>query len=182
MSNRLSARDLALISLGAALLAVSAWLTVPAAVPFTMQTFAVCLLAALLGRRRGLLCFLLYLLLGAVGLPVFAGFRSGAAVLLGPTGGYLLGFLPTVLCVGYAAERFAGKTAALALAFFLGMLLCYACGTAWFVVVYTHSSGAISVGRALGLCVIPFLLPDALKGALAIVIARRLRPVLVKMR
>ena len=178
MSLSLSARDLAVCSLGAALLTLCSWLTVPAAVPFTMQSFAVCLLAALLGRRLTLCAFALYLLLGVIGLPVFSGFHNGAAVLLGPTGGYLLGFFLTVLCVGFAADRSNRRPAALAWSMFFGMLLCYACGTLWFVVVYTHSSGEIGVGTALSLCVLPFLLPDGIKCALALLLAKRLRPIL----
>ena len=175
---RFSARDLSRIALGAALLAVCSWLSIPLAVPFTLQTFAVCLLAVLLGPRRGLQCLLVYLLLGAAGLPVFSGFKGGLGVLLGATGGYLAGFAPTVLILGFAAERFPGRTAALALAAALGIALCYVCGTAWFMLVYARGGEAISLWGALKLCVLPFLPPDALKAALALWLARRLSPLL----
>jgi biotin transport system substrate-specific component len=81
------------VALGAVLIIICSWLTVPFAVPFTMQTFAVYCALLLLGGRRGLLAVLLYILLGAFGLPVFSGFRGGIGALLGPTGGYILGFL-----------------------------------------------------------------------------------------
>ena len=178
MSKPFSARELAEIALGAALICVCSWLTIPGAIPFTLQSFAICLLAALLGLRGSLGALGLYLLLGAVGLPVFSGFRNGLGVLLGPTGGYLIGFVFTVLAVGFAAERPSCRPLTLALGMLAGMLLCYACGTAWFVVVYMRSGKAISVLGALGLCVFPFLLPDAAKCALAVVLARRLRPIL----
>ena len=176
----LSVRDLSYIAIGAALLAVCSWLSIPFTVPFTLQSFAVCLIAALLGWKRGTLAVLVYMLLGAAGLPVFSGFRGGLGVLLGVTGGYIIGFLLTALAVGWFAERFPGRALPLILGMALGMLLCYACGTAWFVIVYTRSSGPIGVLSALSLCVFPFLIPDALKCALALVLALRLRPILMK--
>ena len=177
-AKRLSVRDLCYIAIGAALIAVCSWLAIPFTVPFTMQSFAVCLLAALLGGKRGFLTVLVYILLGAAGLPVFSGFRAGVGVLLGVTGGYILGFLLTALAVGLTADRFGARPLPLSLGMALGMLLCYACGTVWFVVVYTKSSGPIEVLGALNLCVFPFLLPDAVKCALAVGLARRLRPLL----
>ncbi len=176
----LPVRDLCYIAIGAALIAVCSWLSIPFTVPFTLQSFAVCLLAALLGWKRGTLAVLIYMLLGAAGLPVFSGFRSGLGTLLGATGGYILGFLLTAFVIGLIADRHPGQLLPLALAMLFGMLLCYACGPAWFVVVYTRSSGPIGVLGALNLCVFPFLIPDALKCALALVLARRLRPILIK--
>ena len=175
-----SVRDLCYIAIGAALIAVCSWLSIPFTVPFTLQSFAVCLIAALLGWKRGLCSVLIYILLGAAGLPVFSGFRGGLGVLLGATGGYIVGFLLTALAVGWAAGRFPGKLLPLVLGMIFGMLLCYACGTVWFVVVYTRSSGPIGVLGALNLCVFPFLVPDALKCALAIILALRLRPILMR--
>ena len=173
---KLAARDLCYIAIGAALITVCSWLSVPASVPFTLQSFAVCLIAALLGLRRGTFSVLIYMLLGAAGLPVFSGFKGGLGTLLGATGGYILGFLFVALAAGFAADRFPGRKLPLALGMLLGMLLCYTCGTAWFIAVYSRSSGAIGVLSALSLCVFPFLLPDALKCALALLLALRLRP------
>ncbi|MBR3292980.1 MAG: biotin transporter BioY [Oscillospiraceae bacterium] len=179
-SSRRGARNLAYISMGAALIALCAWIAVPAAIPFTLQTFAVCLVAALLGWRRGFAAVALYLLLGAVGLPVFSGFSGGFGVLLGVTGGYLVGFLLTALVVGLAAGRFGQKTGALTAAMALGILLCYAFGTGWFVLVYTKNSGPIGLGAALGLCVLPYLPADAAKILLAALVCRRLSPLMKK--
>ena len=92
------ALDLAYIALMAALIALCAWISVPLGpVPFTMQTFGIFAALGLLGGRRGTLAFLIYLLLGIVGLPVFSGFSAGAGVLFGATGGYLLGYLAAAL-------------------------------------------------------------------------------------
>ncbi len=174
--HKLSVRDLCYVAIGAALTAVCSWLSIPFTVPFTLQSFAVCLIAALLGLRRGLLSVMVYLLLGVVGLPVFAGFKAGFGTLLGATGGFLFGFLFVALTVGFASDRSPGRTLPLALAMLLGMLLCYVCGTVWFMIVYSRGSGAVGVLAALNLCVFPFLLPDALKCALALLISLRLRP------
>ena len=177
-TRRFDTWDLAIMGLGIALIAVCSWISIPMTVPFTLQTFAVCLIAALLGLRRGLWTVLCYILLGAVGAPVFAGFKGGFGALLGVTGGYIVGFLFTALVVGLASERWGRKLKVLVPAMILGILLCYAFGTAWFVLVYTKNSGPIGVGTALGWCVLPYLLPDAVKIALAALLTRRLVPIL----
>ena len=170
--------DLCYIAMGAALMAVCAWITIPFGfVPFTMQTFAVFAVAAVFGWKRGMLSLLVYVALGALGAPVFAGFRSGPGVLLGFTGGYIVGFFFTALLVGGAAERFHGKTLPLAVGIFLGMVAYYAFGSIWYLVVYTHKTGAIGLASILLQCVVPYLLPDAAKGALAVLVAKRLRKV-----
>ena len=180
----LRTRELAMAAMAAALLTVCSWISVPSLlptmVPFTMQTFAVCLIAALLGLRLGLWSVGCYLLLGAVGVPVFAGFKGGIAALLGVTGGYIVGFLFTALVVGLAVERLGRGVPVLLLSMAAGVLLCYAFGTAWFVLVYTRSGGAVSVGAALAWCVLPYLIPDAVKIALAAFLTRRLYPFLEK--
>ena len=177
---KFSARDLARVAMGVALIAVCSWLSIPMTVPFTLQTFAVCLITALFGLRLGLWTVACYLLLGAVGAPVFAGFSGGMAALMGPTGGYLVGFLFTALAVGLAVDRLGRKLPVLIAAMALGILLCYTFGTAWFVLVYTRSKGPISVGTALGFCVFPYLLPDAVKIILAAILTKRLAPILRK--
>ncbi|MBS1401888.1 MAG: biotin transporter BioY [Oscillospiraceae bacterium] len=172
---KLKTKDLALCALFAALIAVCAWISIPATVPFTLQTFAVFAALGLLGGKRGTVAVAVYLLLGAVGLPVFAGFQGGIGALLGTTGGYLLGFLLTALIVWGFEARFGSKTAVFILAAVLGMLVCYAFGTAWYLVVYARTKGAISLTTALGWCVVPFLFPDAVKLALAVLLRGRLK-------
>lgn len=169
-------RDMALCSLFAAILAVCAWLVVPAGdVPFTLQTFGVFAALGLLGGRRGTVAIAVYLLLGAAGLPVFAGFRGGLGMLLGVTGGYLIGFLFIGLIVLLAEKRFGERTAVFFAAAVLGMAVCYAFGTAWFVAAYARTSGPIGWGAAIAKCVLPFLLPDAAKLALALLLRSRVR-------
>lgn len=167
--NRKKLYDLAVIPLFSAAIAVCAWITVPIpAVPFTLQIFGIFLGLFTLGGKRGTLALLVYLVLGAAGLPVFSSFRGGLSVLLGTTGGYLLGFVPMALLVWAAEPFFAGKSFwRRALVCAAAVAVCYAFGTAWFLVVYTQNTGAIGVWTVLLKCVFPFLLPDAVKIFLA---------------
>ena len=110
-------------------------------------------------------------LLGAIGLPVFSGFRGGVGNLLGVTGGYLIGFLLTCLISGFLLSFFKKQKKANVVTFCismaLGLIVCYAFGTAWYIVLYTNSTGSVSITSVLSLCVFPFLLPDALKMGLS---------------
>lgn len=178
MNRSFSAHELATIAMSVALIAVCSWISVPTTIPFTMQTFAVCLIAAVFGQRHGVWAVLCYILLGAVGAPVFAGFSGGFGVLLGTTGGYILGFLFTALIVGFASEKLGRCFPVLAAAMAAGVLVCYAFGTAWFIFVYTRQTGPVGLGAALGWCVFPYLLPDAVKVALASALCGRLYPIL----
>ena len=178
MNRSLTTRDIAIIAMGVALIAVCSWISIPMTIPFTMQTFAICLVTALFGLKRGMWTVLCYILLGAVGAPVFSGFSGGIAVLLGTTGGYIAGFLFTALIVGLAVEKLGRGLPVLVASMAVGILVCYAFGTAWFMVVYARKTGPIGLGTALGWCVFPYLLPDAVKIALASVLTGRLYPIL----
>lgn len=165
--------DLAYIALFASLIAVCAWITVPAAVPFTMQTFGICAALFILGNRRGTWAVAVYLLLGFVGLPVFSGFQGGPGVLLGTTGGYILGFLAMALVYWMVTAWLGTRLWVSILAMVLGLLVCYAFGTFWFMILYAQASGPVGLTTALGWCVIPFVIPDLAKLALAALLARR---------
>ena len=168
--SRSAVLDMIFTAMFAALIAVCSLISIPVGtVPVTLQTFAVCLAAAMLGFKRGTLSVLVYILLGAVGVPVFAGMKGGIGVLAGPTGGYIIGFILTAVTVGIAADRWGRRVLPLAVSMIIGVLLCYVVGTVWFVIV----TGTDLIG-ALTLCVAPFLLPDALKIALAVLLANRL--------
>lgn len=157
-------KQMTLSAMFAALTAVCAWLCIPAGdVSITLQTFALFLTLGLLGGKWGTVTIGVYLLLGAVGLPVFSGFRGGAGALLGATGGYLWGFLLSGLTY-WALERFGKLPAMIA-----GQLVCYACGSGWF---YLYAGGGL--GLILLKCVVPYLIFDALKIWLAWLLSRRL--------
>ena len=98
--------------------------------------------------------------------------------LLGPTGGYILGFAFTALSMWGVEARFGQGLPARVAGMALGLLLCYAFGTAWFMFVYARAGGPIGLGAALSMCVVPFLLPDCAKIALALFVSTRLKPLL----
>lgn len=166
--------DMAYIAVFAVLIAVCSWISVPTTVPFTLQTFGVFLAVGVLGGKRGTLAVLVYLLLGVVGVPVFAGFSGGISCLLGSTGGYIIGFLFSAL-VMWAMERLLGKSQwVLGLSMVLGLLVCYVFGTVWFMQVYAKTTGVIGLLTALEWCVIPFIPIDLIKIVLALVTCKRL--------
>ncbi|MGM9601111.1 MAG: biotin transporter BioY [Faecousia sp.] len=170
--------DLVYIALGAVLIAVCSWISIPTTVPFTMQTFAVFFVLSALGGKRGTVAIVVYVLLGAVGIPVFAQFTSGIGILLGNTGGYIVGFVFMGL-VYWLIVHFLGKKLWVEiLAMVIGLAVCYAFGTAWFMVVYTRANEAVGLATVLAWCVIPFIIPDLMKLGLALTLARRLSPVL----
>ncbi len=167
-------RQMTLGALFTALMAVCAWLTVPFVVPFTMQTFALFAALNLLGWRGTLGSLAAYFLLGAIGLPVFSGFSGGIAHLIGPTGGYMLGFAVSALVYG-GVERALGRGRRARITGMLaGLLACYAFGTAWFMLVYTGSPGGVNLAAALSWCVLPYIVPDLIKMALALLLSERI--------
>ena len=167
--------DIVYAGAAAAVIAVCSWIYIPVgAVPVTLQTLAVCLTAALLGTKRGTLAVFIYILLGAVGVPVFSGFKGGIGALLGATGGYIIGFIFTALIVGIASDK-TKKPAFCALAMVTGVLVCYAFGTAWFALIYMRDGKPTSLYSILSICVIPFIIPDAVKILVAAVISQKIK-------
>ena len=118
---------------------------------------------------------LVYILLGAMGIPVFAGFRGGIGVLFNNTGGYIVGFLCSTLIMWAAESLLGGKLWVQAVSMILGLAACYVVGTAWFMLVYIRNTGAVGVMTVLGWCVIPFLIPDMVKIMLALMLGNVLR-------
>lgn len=152
-------------ALMASLLAVCAWISIPISpISFTLQTFGVLTALGVLGGKAGALSILLYLAMGVVGLPVFSGFQGGAAVLAGPTGGFLWGFMLGALAY-WAAEKL-GRLPAMVLC----QLICYLCGTLWF----SHWAGVTMTTAALT-AVLPYLIPDGFKLCLAYLVSGRIR-------
>ena len=165
---KLNTRDIAYIALAVALNAICAFITVPATVPFTLQVFGVFFTLEFLGGKRGAIAVWLYLFFGAVGLPVFSGFRGGFSVLLSATGGFIMAFAAVALVYFVASffkmprwGRYILAAACLALIYFGG--------SAWFV----YMMGG-SIKHALLVCVVPFILPDVIKITLAFLLADRL--------
>lgn len=174
-STRLRTRDLTHIALFAVLMAVCAWITIPMTVPFTLQIFAVFAALATLGGRRGTYAVAVYLLLGAVGLPVGAGFQGGLGWLLGITGGYIVGFLCIALIYWLMTAKLGESLPVSIAACVLGLAVCYVFGTIWFMVVYARTTGPVGVMTALGWCVFPYVIPDLLKLVLAVTLSQRIK-------
>ncbi|MCR4617826.1 MAG: biotin transporter BioY [Lachnospiraceae bacterium] len=170
--------DLVFIAVCAALIAVCSWISIPMTVPFTLQTFAVFFAVYFLGGKKGTISVLIYILIGAVGVPVFAGFKGGPGALFGTTGGYIIGFIFTALVFWLMTKLLGRKLWVEIVAMVLGLLVCYAFGTAWFMIVYARNTGAISLATALGWCVFPFILPDLAKMALALALGKTIRKVI----
>ena len=167
--------DIVYIAVFAVIMAICSWISIPAAVPFTMQTFGVFIAVGVLGGKRGSLSVLVFILLGAIGIPVFANFSGGIGVLAGPTGGYIIGFLFSALLM-WAMEKLPGKKSVMQIVSMIaGLIVCYAFGTVWFVIVYGRMNGPIGFTAALASCVVPFIIPDIIKIALAYVLSRKLR-------
>ena len=169
-----AAADLVYIALASVLIAICSWISIPTQIPFTLQTFAIFCVISVLGGRRGAAAVIVYLLLGAIGIPVFAGFKGGIGAILGTTGGYMVGFLFICLAYWLATGLFGKKLWVEAVSLIVGLLVCYAFGTAWFMLLYARTSGSIGIMTALGWCVFPFILPDLIKLALALSLARRI--------
>jgi len=180
MDNKLTTKDLAYMALCAVLLAVCSWISIPFAVPFTLQTFGVFCTLMILGGKRGTIAIAVFILMAAVGLPVLSGFRGGIGALLGTTGGYILGFIFTGLIYWAGTELLPGGTKGSSsvikkvVLLVIGLAVCYAFGTAWFMYVYAKGTGPIGLGTALGWCVIPFIVPDLVKLALAVLVSSRI--------
>ncbi|MBR3150767.1 MAG: biotin transporter BioY [Erysipelotrichaceae bacterium] len=158
LTSREKIRAMVMTALGAAIISALAPIAIPLGnfVPISLATLGVMLCGAVLGRKTGTMATLIYLILGMVGMPVFANYSSGAAILIGPTGGYLVGYLPLAYLTGLLAEK-ENKTMLIA-GMVIGTAVLYALGTVWFMHVTT-----MDLKASLGLCVIPFLFGDTCK-------------------
>lgn len=173
---RFSTQDISFCGLGAIILTVCSWICIPSPIPFTMQTFAIVAVSLFLGKKCASLAVLVYILLGIVGIPVFAGFKTGVTALSGPTGGYILGllFLPIIIC-SISAIKPESFTLSL-LSALCGIVFLYTFGTIWYLLFITNSpDGFFAVASV---CVFPFVVPDVLKCILAVICVKKLKRIL----
>lgn len=175
-------RSMALTSLFAALLAVSSQISIPIGpVPVVMQVMMVLLAGMVLGSRLGPASVAVWVLLGVFGLPVFAQGKAGAAVLIGPTGGYIVGYFFCAYIVGYVAEHFELTYKYTALSMLAGLAVIYGAGLAGFMLSFQYVlHKAMTLDRALNLAVLPFLPFDLIKTAAAVYVGVRVRRALLK--
>lgn len=177
INNNLSTRDLCLSGIFTAIIAVLAqiFIPMPYGVPMTLQTFAIPFAGVVLGAKRGTLSTLIYVLLGAVGVPVFAGFTGGIGIVFGPTGGFILSFPVLALTAGIGADR--NSKALLAFGLIIGPVINYLCGMLMFILV---TSGDLKT--AFFTCVLPFIPTAVIKTVLAGVLGIKVRSTLKKGR
>ena len=166
---------LAMTAVMAAVTCVLGPMTIPVGpVPISFTNLAIYLSVYLLGWKRGTLSYLVYVLIGMVGMPVFSGYSGGFGKLFGPTGGYIIGFVPMAVIAGLVIDRCRNRGVQLA-GMLVGTAVCYAFGTAWFCV-----QAGYAVGAALGLCVFPFIPGDLVKMAVALTAGPMIRSRLEK--
>jgi biotin transport system substrate-specific component len=176
-AQRISTKDLVMTGMFTAILCVMAQISLPIQpIPFTLSLFALFLIGALLQPRYAFLAALVYLLLGAFGVPVFAGFKGGLMHLTGPTGGYLMAYpLMTLLTAVFYKFGKKHKVISLGIGMTISLFVCYLIGTLWF----TYITGK-TLYVALTLCVFPFVPFDIVKIVLAISVSILIRKALIK--
>ena len=180
--NRAFIYDLVLISVSAALITICSWISIPLGpVPFTLQTLGILAVMLTVGGKRGTIAILVYLALGAVGVPVFAGFKGGIMSFAGPTGGFLIGFVIASLVYWLLEKLFLKKLMTTTvrtwifgmLGFLVFEIIMYIVGVIWFMTVYAAQTGPVGLLTVLGWCVIPFIIPDLVKMTVALIIGER---------
>ncbi len=166
-------RSITYCGLFIALITVCSWISIPTTVPFTLQTFGVFAAVGILGGKLGTIAVIGYVILGTIGVPVFSGFSGGVGVIAGTTGGYIVGFIFAALAMWLVEKILGRKPWVLILSMIAGLIVCYAFGTAWFMIVYTAKTGTVGLGAVISWCVVPFIIPDAVKIACAAIITEK---------
>lgn len=172
----LTVKDITLIAVFVAVITVCSWISIPVGpVPVTLQTFAIFTTGGLLGTKRSLITIFIYIMLGMVGVPVFTQFKAGPNVLAGPTGGYVIGFIFTVIIIGTLTKIVSKsnktlKNAVIFLSMILGDIICFAIGTVHFMFIVK-----VDLVSSLTICVIPYIIPDLVKMIIAIMIINRVK-------
>ena len=160
-------KDIAIISVAAAMICVLSPISIPIGdVPISLATFIIYLIAAILGPKKGTISVLVYILVGIIGVPVFSNYRAGISVIVGVTGGYIVGFIPLALLTGIFTYKFKNKIWMYPIGMILGTIVCYFIGTVWYM--FNTNNNLIS---SLLVCVVPFLLFDLIKIVLSSVLA-----------
>lgn len=179
-NQKIRTKQMVLIALMTAVTCVLGPLSIPlpfSPVPISLTNFAIFLAIFVLGMKSGTISFIIYLLLGAVGVPVFSSFRGGLQVLAGPTGGYLIGFIFLALIMGFALDHFDRKLVPTIIGMIIGMAVCYAFGTVWLAKLLS-----LSFKEGLMMGVIPYLAGDAAEIIIAAIVGPKLYGATQKIR
>lgn len=179
-NQKIRTKQMVLIALMTAVTCVLGPLSIPlpfSPVPISLTNFAIFLAIFVLEMKNGTISFIIYLLLGAIGVPVFSSFRGGLQVLAGPTGGYLIGFIFLALIMGFALDHFDRKLVPTIIGMIIGMAVCYAFGTVWLAKLLS-----LSFKEGLMMGVIPYLAGDAAKIIIAAIVGPKLYGATQKIR
>ena len=179
-NQKIRTKQMVLIALMTSVTCVLGPLSIPlpfSPVPISLTNFAIFLAIFVLGMKSGTISFIIYLLLGAIGVPVFSSFRGGLQVLAGPTGGYLIGFIFLALIMGFALDHFDRKLVPTIIGMIIGMAVCYAFGTVWLAKLLS-----LSFKEGLMMGVIPYLAGDAAKIIIAAIVGPKLYGATQKIR
>ena len=179
-NQKIRTKQMVLIALMTAVTCVLGPLSIPlpfSPVPISLTNFAIFLAIFVLGMKNGTISFIIYLLLGAVGVPVFSSFRGGLQVLAGPTGGYLIGFIFLALIMGFALDHFDRKLVPTIIGMIIGMAVCYTFGTVWLAKLLS-----LSFKEGLMMGVIPYLAGDVAKIIIAAIVGPKLYGATQKIR
>lgn len=169
--SRFTIRQMAMIAVVTAVTCVLAPLSIPIGpVPISLTNLVIYFGLYVLGTKNGTISYLIYLLIGLIGIPVFSGFTGGAGKLFGPTGGYLIGFIPMALIAGIFINKFIGKRYLCLIGMIVGTAVCYALGTVWL----SYQAG-MDFRAALLAGVIPFIPGDVVKMILAMLVGPQIR-------
>ena len=178
----MSTKKITITAIMTAVICLCSLITIPFfSVPFTMQTFGIFLALEILGAKLGAASIGTYILLGLVGVPVFSGFGAGPAHIIGPTGGYIIGFLFTaIVYLVFESLVKTGREITKWICRVVGLFVCYLIGTIWFVTVMGINGKSIDIGAALTMCVLPFIIPDMIKIIFAVYIGKLIKKYAVK--
>ncbi len=176
MENKTKIYAITTYAIVAALLCIFGPISIPIGpIPVSLTILIICLSVYLAGMKGALISYVAYLLLGVFGLPVFSGYQGGLAKLVGPTGGYLIGFIPLAIISGIFFEKSKGNLIWTVIGMVIGIAVDYVLGTAWFVIQMD-----CEIGYALSVCVIPFIPIDLTKVAIANLLGRLVRKPLLR--
>ena len=161
------------VAMCVAIITLCAWISIPFSVAVTMQSFAIFLIAGLFPIYISLPASILYIFLGAIGVPVFAGFNAGAGVFIGASGGFLMSFPIVVLLLSMLRKHYSTNNAIYLILMILGLLMCYVCGLLWYKFMFQPN---MSLQAAFTVCILPFIIPDVIKILLVTIVFKKLYP------
>ena len=163
-----------------AFLTMCSWITFPFVVSFSLQLFAVFLICGCFSPTISVSAVALYILLGLIGAPVFSGFSSGSSAFAGASGGFILSFVLVSIIISAFRKYYSKNIFSYVLTMSVSLIVCYICGTVWYMYVFSYPSPC-SVGAALTVCVLPFIIFDAIKILLAALALKKLQPFINKL-